>query len=241
MLVSSLLRSSLRLIQVTSPTAEELNDALEALNLMLSDWSTSPLGIHKLTRANFPTVASVGAYTIGSGADFDTTRPNKIGISFLRDGTIDTKTTPVSAEDYAAKVDKSTAGRPCELYHEKGYPQGTVFLWPVPDKVYTLFLYMQTPLASYATISDDVNLPPEYHSAIKYNLAVMIAPEFGTSVSQEVAVSAQNTLTGLKRLHATPVPKVRTNPFRGGGFGSGHDGISDGDQLIYDSFDFPIG
>lgn len=240
MTVAQLLRSSLRLIQVTNPTAEELNDALEALNLMLSDWSTSSLGIHKLTRVTFPTVASTGAYTIGTGATIDTTRPNKIGVSYARDMGHDTPIWPKSAENYAAHSDKSVEGVPSELYYEKTYPEGVVFLWPVPDKVYDIFLYVQAPLGSYAAISDDLNLPPEYHTPIKYNLAIAVAPEFGTSVTQEVAVTAAESMKNMKRLHTTPVPTVRTNPFVGGGPYGGTSGITDGNQLIYDQFDFPI-
>lgn len=240
MTVAQFLRSSLRLIQVTNPTAAELNDALEALNLMLSDWSTSPLGIHKLTRVTFPTVARTGAYTIGSGADIDTVRPNRIGVSFCRDMGQDSRIEPISAEDYADKGDKFIEATPEELYYEKSYPQGVVFLWPVPDKVYDVFLYIQSPLASYTSTSDDLNLPPEYHTAIKYNLAIAMAPEFGTSVSQEVAVSAAETLKSMKRLHAAPVPTVCTNPFKGSGMSWGTDALSDGNQLILDGYHFPI-
>lgn len=240
MTVAQFLRSSLRLIQVTNPTAAELNDALEALNLMLSDWSTSSLGIHKLTRVTFPTVARNGAYNIGTGATIDTTRPNKIGISFCRDMGQDSRIDPISAEDYADIGDKSIESTPLKLYYEKTYPLGVVFLWPVPDKVYDVFLYLHSPLASYSSISDDLNLPPEYHTAIKYNLAIAIAPEFGTSVSQEVAVSASETLKSMKRLHSAPVPTVCTNPFKGGGMSWGSGGISDGNQLILDGYHFPI-
>lgn len=240
MTVADLIKASLRLIQVTKPTAEEQNDAMQALNLMLKDWAATRQGLFKLTRETFQTVASVGAYTIGTGGTFNTSRPNKIGVSFLRDDMVDTRIEPISDIEYAKIGLKTVEGSPCRLYYEKGYPLGTIFLFPVPDKVYDLFLYQQKPLAEYTSLSDSVNLPPEYESAIKFNLAVDLAPEYGTSAQEEVAARAILTLKTLKRANASPVPRITTSAFaHGQGWGSS--GITDGNQYILDEFHFPIG
>lgn len=214
MTVAEMVKVAFRLVTGDSnPDASEQNDMMEALNLMLQEWATSPAGLYQVTRESFSISAGVGSYTIGSNQTFDTALPQRIVRAFVRDSSTDYPVRIIAAEDYARLALKSTESRPYDLYFERGGSSGTVLLYPVPDQSYTLHLYSHKPLGSYTSLSESLGLPPEYEPAIKYNLAMEIAPEFGASLSQIIAVRAGQTLKSLKRLHAQPVPRVNTAIF----------------------------
>jgi hypothetical protein len=50
---------------------------------------------------------------------------------------------------------------------------------PVPSAADTLVLYTWQQLSRFAATSDTFDLPPGYARAIRYNLALELAPEYG--------------------------------------------------------------
>lgn len=57
-------------------------------------------------------------------------------------------------------------------------------------------------------LDDDLPLEERFHEAIKYLLGVRMASEYGTDISPEVAIIAQNGLSFLQT-HFTDIPKLR--------------------------------
>ncbi len=55
--------------------ADDAQDALAELNMMMGSWALQPYTIPAIAREVFPITADVGVYTIGPGGDFDTSRP----------------------------------------------------------------------------------------------------------------------------------------------------------------------
>lgn len=198
-----------------SPDADELTDGMEALNLLLQEWSNGN-GIYRATRESFNCVSGTASYAIGTGQTWDSTRPTRIIAAFCRDSGGSTDY-PINAyhgaADYAALGLKSTPGRPDRLYYEPSYPYGSILLYPTPDAAYAVHLYSHKPFAAYTATDDDLALPPEFEPALKFNLAVELAEEFGKQISPVTATRAQQTLDALKRLHAHPVPQLAVNPF----------------------------
>lgn len=215
MTVAEITKAAFRLVtRDRNPTSEEYADMLEALNLMLQEWATGHLGLHQVTRENFTISSGTAEYTIGSGQTFDTSLPIKIHRAFVRQSNVDYPVEIYSAADYARQTLKSTVQtRPWKLYFERGASSGTILLYPVPDQNYSLHLYSYKPLATYTSVSDDLGLPPEYEPAIKYNLAIDIAPEFGANLDQSIVARATQNIRSLKRLHSQPVPKTSTGIF----------------------------
>ena len=56
-------------------------------------------------------------------------------------------------------------------------------------------------LTEFPDLTTDIDLAPAYSFALEYNLAIVIAPVFETSASQEVAMSAKTSLSKIKRLN----------------------------------------
>lgn len=214
--VSELIEGAFRLSNIT-PAGETLEafqtaEGLRVLNQMLAAWSVDRNGVHSITKESFPITANTSTYTMGSGADFDTTRPNRITFAFIRQGGQDYPISIIDREWYAGRLNKITVtGRPWELLSEPNYPNATLTLYPVPDTGYDLFLQSVKPLAVYATAAVDLALPPEYEQCIEYNLALALANRYGQTVGQETAMIAADSLKKLKRLHTAPVRRVRTD------------------------------
>ena len=223
--VSQIVNAACRQLGFT-PNAAEAADAMEALNLMLQEWSASPIGLHKVTRESVTLANATASYTIGTGGVLNTVRPSRIEEAFIRDSSMDY---PVkvyfSYSEYASIAFKSTPGMPCRIYFERSFPLGTVLLYPTPDAAYSLWLYSFKPLATYTSLSDALALPPEYESAIKFNLAVDLSEEFGRKLSNVTAKRADDTMKALQRLNAQPVTQINTDPF--GACGRRYDITSD--------------
>jgi len=204
MTVLDLVKASLRKIRVLgageTPSGSEGSEALDTLNALLQSWSNEGLAVYRQTLSTHATVAGTASYTIGTGATWDTTRPLRIDQAFLRttSDNIDDQLTLLSATEYYAVRDKATASEPTHLYYLPSMTTGTVYLWPVPDAVYTVGIVQNTQIAAYLTLAADVGLPPGYEQALIYNLAVELAPEYGKSAA-DVAGLAREYKMVLKR------------------------------------------
>ena len=220
--VIDVIASSLRIIGSASLGetigAAKLANGLSAMNQMLGGWSAQPNSLYFVTEDTHTLVASTGSYTIGSGGDIDTTRPIKILNAFVRDSTSDYSLELIDRAKYDSIVAKGSTGFPQYLYYEPSMPTGTIYLYPEPSSAYELHIKSLKPFSSSYAATDTFALPPGYEEAIKFNLAIRLAPEYGRAVTQEVVALAVSTLNFIKTQNsATRVKQIRSNPF-GGGF-----------------------
>jgi hypothetical protein len=207
MTVIELITSSLRLINVgqpgETPNTDELTDGLATLNQLIDNWrALHPLVFTKRTEA-YPLTAGQGTYTIGAGGDLDTGRPVKIeSAGIIQENTLRTDLTLVTSKMFASIPEKSAeAMQPLVLYIDNDYPLAKIQLNPVPKLSTTILeLVMWTDL-QFFVIDDDVDMPPAYLKAIRYNLAVDLAPEYEREPSPLVISEAQKSLAALAGLN----------------------------------------
>ena len=209
--VAEIVAAAGRKIGVIDMTTDEKSDAVEALNLMLQQWSAIPSIKNAVTRETFNLTSGTASYAVGSGATIDTTWPSKIKSAFIRDNDTDYPLHVFSAEEYAYIGEKSESTRPVVLYHERTYPSGTFFFWPTPDSSYTVHLWSHKNFSTYTISSTSLALPLEYEPAVVYNLAIELAPEFGREPSQAVVARAAMTVKTLKNINVHPVPQINTD------------------------------
>jgi len=213
MTVRELIGSSLRLIGAIAtgetPSADELSDGLSSVNRLLGRWSTEGLIVYGRVREEFTLTSNDGSYTIGSGANFNTTRPSKLEHVTIEDqSATPTSEYPVeiiNQSQWAAIVQKDQTGRPTKLYPEGTFPNDTYNLWPVPNEADKLVLYSQKPLTAFASINSTVSLPTGYDDALVYNLAVRLAPEYGKTVTPELMYEANESKALIKKSNIKPV------------------------------------
>ena len=180
-LVSDVIYGALRLCQIrdTSDIAR-LTEALDSLNLMLRTWEESMI---IPTREALTLISAQNEYTIGTGGDFNTTRPLSIMSAFIRDsaGTDYPLEVSLSPIDYGLITDKDTAARPYKLYYAPGFTGelGTIYFDSAPVTAETLYLTSYKGFTPYTALADTIVQPPEYEKAMRYYLAIDLAPEYG--------------------------------------------------------------
>jgi hypothetical protein len=106
---------------------------------------------------------------------------------------------------YNQITSKTTTGRPFEIYYKPSYPLGYIYLYPTPDVSYTLHLNTLKPFtetSSFDLITSTFNFPPNYEEPIIFNLAVRLAPQYGKTISAELAAIAANSYDTLINLNA---------------------------------------
>lgn len=200
-----------------APSAEDTSDCLLALNGMLSQWAKRRwLVFHELDLS----VMSTGAqsYSIGPTGAFVCARVDRIERAYLRinPGTNYTVDYPVaiisSPEDYADIGLKGLAGGLWgAVFLDSGYPNGTLYFWPIPATGYELHVLIKAPLVSVsaASLNTDMALPDEYFEALLYNLAVRIAPMYQLPQRPDVVGLANAALATIRAANMqVPVLKM---------------------------------
>ncbi len=194
------------LTKTESPSSDEANDALDALNDLLASWSNESLLITSRVTEQFNLSSGVGNYTIGSGQDFATIRPIKIVESHIINGIISYESMYQCPDEvYQGLNLKTLQSIPSLLNYTNAYPYGTIRLYPYPSTGYILSITSEKELDQF-TLNQTVNLAPGWNRALIYNLAVELAPEYGQQVDPLVLKIANDS----KGQIAKSILRVRT-------------------------------
>jgi hypothetical protein len=213
MTVRDLIKSSLRLIGAVAtgetPSSVEQSDALAALNDMLDTWSTEKLMVYAIVREEFSLVAGTQSYTIGTSGTFNTSRPVVIEDATIEDQssspTVERPVQVLNVDEWSAISTKDLSSEiPTKIYIEDGFPLSTIYLWPKPSTTNKLVLYSRKPLTSFSTVGDTVSLPPGWSEALRFNLAVRLAMEYGKAPNELILAGATETKENIKRLNMKP-------------------------------------
>jgi hypothetical protein len=203
-----LISASLRLIGAIAPGqslgASEATEGLDTLNQMIDSWSNDSLMVYSRIREEFNLIAGQQAYTIGVDGDFDTSRPQQIENATL----LDESQTPSIETPIAIIRDQSEwanipikgieSSVPCALFMNDLYPQASIYFYPVPSEVKKVVLWSWKPLTAF-TLDTVISLPPGYEKALKFNLAIDLAPEYGRSVADTVLNGATESKSAIER------------------------------------------
>lgn len=184
-----------------APSAEDMSDSLVRLNSMIAQWAQRRWLVYHLIDVAFQATGAL-SYSLGPGGDIPTTRQAQIEAAFF----VQTAGVPgdlvsypldvlYAREEYNRIALKAMAGFPQLLFYDSGWPLGNVFIWPVPSSVYQIHLSVKSPLQTFANVTDDFNLPPEYEEAMRLNLSVRLrvayqmAPDPGLNALAKVALN----------------------------------------------------
>jgi len=191
------------LAQGEVPTADEENDAFAILNQMIDEWATQPWNSYTITRVTFTWPAATQTVTIGVTGTVNQYRPERIvkaGYMIPSSPTVEVLIPVLRWEQYAGLTIKTlTSTVPTCLYYEPTSSLGTLYLWPVPTGAVTAVLYLEQPLAQFADLTTETIFPPAYANALKYNLSVLLAPEWGMNLPNGIERYASLYLGRLKR------------------------------------------
>lgn len=203
-----------------TPLAEDSNDALFQLNMMISQWNQKRWLIYHLVDTS---IVSTGRYyyTVGEGLDFDIARPAKIDSGFMRwiassddfspdDFSIDFANAAGSQVDYPLKIilaredynriwSKRLTGPAGYLFYDSGYPEGRLYLWPNPPAdLWSIHISTKAVISQFTSISQTIVLPPEYMAALYYNLSIRLAPMYQVDPREDVFLLAKDALDTIR-------------------------------------------
>lgn len=184
-----------------SPNANDLIWGLGKLNRFLNTLSSDGINLHYRTEESFNLVSGTASYTIGSGGDFNTVRPNVIEKAFIRVSGHDYPLNIRPISEYWSLSEKTTQSRPVKLYYDTKYSNGVIYLYYTPSDTDPLHIVSQKPLTIYASGLTEVSLPGEYEDALVLNLAIRFASRYGKVVSGELRLDAQKALSGVRGLN----------------------------------------
>lgn len=216
--VQDIIEAQLGLIGVLDPAeaaeASMVANAIKFNNIMLDSWSAQRLMIRALIQESFPLVAGQASYTIGVGANFNTSKPMAITGAFLRDSqNVDTNVELYSEDQYKARDDKSvTQGRPDALWYDPGLTQqttqtGTIWMYVIPDGTssYTLFITQQKPLTEFVNPTDVVTMEPQYYRALVFCGAIeqyYLYRKHSQPIPADIKRIARESLNAIKTLNS---------------------------------------
>jgi hypothetical protein len=204
-----LIKSSLRLIGAIGtsevPTADEYTDGLNALNDLLETWSTQNLAVYGSADVTFNTVAGTATYTIGPTGAWVTDRPVRINDSpICTFGGVGFPIDLVGQADYDL-IPLKTQQQPIveQMLYVNDSPNGIITLWPVPSGIVPITMNIDRVLTQVASSATVMSFPPGYLLALRYNLGILLAPDYGRQVAPEVLAVAQSSFANVKRANKT--------------------------------------
>ena len=109
-------------------------------------------------------------------------------------------------EDWATIAIKDLKSIPAAVFYDSDWPIGRLYFWPVPPaNAYELHVIVKASLPVYATLDDQLFLPPEYLDALVNNLACRIIVTSGGQISPFLAGQARASLETI-RLANSQIP-----------------------------------
>jgi hypothetical protein len=195
------------------PSPSEAQDGLQALNQMIEAWSVERLAIFTVTPKTFPLIDGKQTYTVGTGGDFNIPRPPQIDwLSIVYQANppqplempIRYITDP--AEWRGITLKNFTNIFPSAALDDQGFPFRTLTFWPIPSGAsLQVVIYSWQALAEFPDGGTVLTFPPGYAEAIRFNLAVRLAPEFGRSAPVDVKGLAVEALARVRRANMHPI------------------------------------
>lgn len=193
-LIAGALRMIGAVAQGETPTATQVTEAAEALNLMVKAWEADGMPLWGLEEYDM-TLTATGVYRIGSGQTVNIPKPLRVIQAWNTTNNIDTPMRILTKSEYNTLGNKQSVGTPIQCYYDPQLNYGDLHLFPIPDATvatnYTVSFIYQRPFEDFVASGDNPDFPQEWLEALKYGLAVRLAPEYGLPIEQRQALRAE--------------------------------------------------
>lgn len=170
---------------------------LDKLQRLLDNWNAERAAVYAEEQHPFTLVPNLTPHTIGPTGTFPTTaRPVSIeGASVVLNGAAPNANQALNIRDFqwwqAQIVPTVTATLPSDVYYQPGWPNGSLYFWPVPTVAYGMLLQYRVALDSGISLVSSLSLPQGYLDAIILTLTEEIVTGLGRAVPPQVATSAR--------------------------------------------------
>ncbi len=194
-------------------STEELADGLSRLNDMIDAWGIERLTIFFVLRTEKVLASGTVSYTLGTGGDINIVRPNRLeSAGLILDNTADPVTEVeidvFTDQDWRGIAQKDLTNPLAQgVYFDHGWTAGLARIspWPIPSvATTTLVLYALQALTAFADLTTNYTFPPGYAEALRLQLALRLAPEFGGLKDPSTKQDAALALSRVKRANIRP-------------------------------------
>lgn len=221
-LISSAARLAGILASGETLSGAEVTDASLVVTQMLDEWQADGLKVFTENINTFPFVLGQQLYTLGTGGNFSMPRPAKIhrmGVQILSNP-IQPSEVPITLLDVDGwanvRVKNISGSYPLFCYPDYAFvgnpPVMNLKFWVIPGLACNCVIYSWQPITSFPDLSTtDLIFPPAYAQALRYNLALLLIPEYGMAPRPDVAQIAMSSLAALKDQNL-PQPVLRCDP-----------------------------
>ncbi len=179
-----------------TPAPDEAADALAELNRFLDDLWIDKLAVFHILVEQFALIANQQSYTMGTGGNFNTTRPVKVvpGSKFTITPGVDRQLGVLTTRKQWDDIPyKGVVAPPQVIFVDEGYPLATVYFYPCPDQAYPVYINSWARLQNIANLTTSLALPPGYEGLLLNGLAMRLAPEYGLEAPASVRSAYKNT------------------------------------------------
>lgn len=195
--------------------AEDINDTFTLLNRMLAQWQKKRWLVPSLYE-----IAAIGnnqLYNIiGPGQYYNAARPDKVQCAYFiqltgqggfnqgfnpgfdigsnsYSGPVSFPLIPIwSWEDYARVQLKQLNSWPQYFFYDGGFPNGRVYIWPVPSSQYEIHLVLKSPIGFSVEIADGVIFAQgfQYANGVYNNVPLASLTGFGSGATANITIAA---------------------------------------------------
>lgn len=167
-----------------TPETTQYANALIKLNGLVGELRVKGLQIFQRTTYTMTLTNGTSSYNIGTGLTLNTPYPLHLLQAIRLDANSSTRVDmDIIANSNFNRLPSNSSGVPIQINYQPKMNMGVVQLWPTPDSYsatnVTIQLTYLRPLEYFSSSTDTADFPEEWVSAIIYNLAVRLAPEYG--------------------------------------------------------------
>jgi hypothetical protein len=170
----------------TPPPQTDINNAAQALNLMIKQWMSKNYPLWCVTDVPFVVVQGQTSYLCGPTSPtpgLSTFRPLRVPLARIRyantDPQLEVPLIQLSRQEYLLMGQKTAQGTPNSYYYDPQLGNGVLYLFLTPDaEPDTVIMTCQRPIADVLNSTDNFDFPIEWLNALKYGLASELITEY---------------------------------------------------------------
>jgi hypothetical protein len=180
-LIAGALRLCGAVAQGETPTAAQVTEASEALNMLIKAWQADGMPLWVIKNYTLTLVSGTNTYTV-------TPKLLKVIQAFNHNTStnIDVPMRIVTRQEYNVLGNKTSTGNPIQVFSSPELTNTVVKLFPTPDATSAsqnqVVLVYQKQFDDMDSASDNLEFPNEWFEAVKYGLATRMAGEYGVSL-----------------------------------------------------------
>lgn len=209
--ITDALREIVVLTEGDEATADMIESAKDTLQSMIALWSIEGLMVPYLTKETFTLDNQTQTYNWASGQSsphFNSVSPVRINAGTF---VIANYRRPLEQVDSRLLAQRPIGGRiaqPIMFYFDRqAIPTVTFDCVPYGGSVEFI---TEKPLDATLELTDTWTFPAHYDLLLRYNLAILLAPPYGKTITPELAFNGKRTLETVTRYNAQPVPTLKT-------------------------------